>query len=134
MSAKFQTTVTHEARLTVTTCITCGTVYAMDATLYFNQKQRGGYHYCPNGHSQGWDERNCQDAIDKVEAQLAAEQDNVMYWQNRTNELDRQLTAQKGQTTKLRKRIANGVCPCCHRSFVNVQRHMKSQHPDFVKD
>lgn len=28
-------------------------------------------------------------------------------------------------------RIRNGVCPCCNRSFKDVHRHMKSQHPEF---
>jgi hypothetical protein len=30
-----------------------------------------------------------------------------------------------------RHRFANGVCPCCNRSFDNVRRHMASQHPDY---
>lgn len=33
---------------------------------------------------------------------------------------------------QMKKRTANGVCPCCTRSFTNLQRHMKSQHPDYV--
>lgn len=45
--------------------------------------------------------------------------------------LNRQIAAQRGQTTKLKNRIAKGVCPCCQRSFQNLKRHMESQHPDF---
>lgn len=41
--------------------------------------------------------------------------------------------AQKGQNTRLKNRIAAGVCPCCNRSFQNVARHMAGQHPDFQK-
>jgi hypothetical protein len=40
----------------------------------------------------------------------------------------------RGALTKQRKRAANGVCACCHRSFANVARHMKTQHPDFNPD
>jgi hypothetical protein len=36
--------------------------------------------------------------------------------------------------TKLKQRVANGVCPCCHRSFVNLHRHMAGQHPDYTKE
>lgn len=39
--------------------------------------------------------------------------------------------AYKGQLTKTRKRIAHGVCPCCTRTFVNLQRHMATKHPDY---
>lgn len=33
--------------------------------------------------------------------------------------------------TKMRKRVASGVCPCCTRTFQNLLNHMKNQHPDF---
>lgn len=38
----------------------------------------------------------------------------------------------KGVVTRTRNRIANGVCPCCDRSFTNLQRHMASKHPDYA--
>jgi len=44
----------------------------------------------------------------------------------------RHRIAIKGQLTKTKNRIANGVCPCCNRSFSNLQRHMSGQHPQFV--
>lgn len=43
----------------------------------------------------------------------------------------RQLAAQKGVTTRIKNRIANGVCPCCQRTFKNLARHMKGQHPNY---
>jgi hypothetical protein len=33
--------------------------------------------------------------------------------------------------TKLRKRVANGVCPCCKRKFSNVVLHMRQEHPEY---
>lgn len=47
--------------------------------------------------------------------------------------LERFEATQKGQLTKLRNRIANGVCPWCQRSFANVARHVEHQHPDQVE-
>lgn len=35
-------------------------------------------------------------------------------------------------TARLRKRIKNGVCPCCHRTVSQLARHMKTKHPDFA--
>ncbi len=34
------------------------------------------------------------------------------------------------QYSRMRKRIQNGVCPCCNRTFQNLARHMASEHPD----
>src|SRR5690606_15231496 len=39
--------------------------------------------------------------------------------------------AMRVQLLKERQRFANGVCPCCNRSFTNVARHMRTQHPDY---
>ena len=39
--------------------------------------------------------------------------------------------AEKAAKTRLKNRIVNGVCPCCHRTFANLRRHMVSKHPDY---
>jgi hypothetical protein len=54
----------------------------------------------------------------------------------RVARLDKELVAQRGQTTKARnqlERVGNGVCPCCTRSFTNLRRHMATKHPGFKK-
>jgi hypothetical protein len=33
--------------------------------------------------------------------------------------------------TRIKKRVAAGVCPCCNRSFKDLARHMAGQHPDY---
>jgi predicted nucleotidyltransferase len=33
---------------------------------------------------------------------------------------------------RLRRRAANGVCPCCKRSFKELAAHMKTKHPDYA--
>lgn len=43
----------------------------------------------------------------------------------------RSLTAHKGHTTRIKNRIAAGVCPCCNRTFKNLARHMGNKHPDY---
>ena len=30
--------------------------------------------------------------------------------------------------------MANGVCPCCNRSFENLRNHMHTQHPDYGQE
>jgi hypothetical protein len=92
--------------------------------------------YCPNGHGQVY--------IGKTEAQKeralreSAERDREYYQVQlrRTREelksTERSRAAIKGQNTKIKKRIANGVCPCCNRHFAALEKHMATKHPDYV--
>ena len=47
------------------------------------------------------------------------------------NDVRRKLSAAKGALTRTKKRVANGVCPCCNRTFQNLSRHMQGQHPGY---
>lgn len=44
----------------------------------------------------------------------------------------RSKAAYKGQLTKVRRKVANGSCPCCNRHFENLRRHMLTKHPEYV--
>lgn len=133
-------TITQDVVLIVENCIECGIVHAIPRELRTRYQERGGFWMCPNGHSQGWKESNSQSATDKLRAELESAKNTNRYYAQRTNELHeqkegykRRLAATKGTVTKLKNRAANGVCPCCNRTFQNVQRHMTTKHPDFSK-
>jgi hypothetical protein len=49
------------------------------------------------------------------------------------NQAKRSLAAQKGVTTRIKRRVANGVCPCCKRTFQDLARHMAGQHPRYAE-
>lgn len=70
---------------------------------------------------------------DKLRQQLQKEREATEWQRARANQLEKSLTAQKGQMTKLKKRINNGVCPCCRRSFAALAQHMRRKHPDYVE-
>ncbi len=77
--------------------------------------------------------------IEKLEATLVTVKDqrdtarkNLNQQREKTRHKTRQLAAQKGVTTRIKNRIGNGVCPCCKRTFTNLARHMKGQHPDYT--
>lgn len=115
-------------------CCTCGTTFAVDADLRQRWLDKGLGFWCPNGHSQHYSESRIQ----KLEKELAAAaRDREFYRVNAAAErearerTEKRLAAQRGHATRLRRRIKNGVCPCCTRSFQNLQRHIASQHPDF---
>lgn len=67
-----------------------------------------------------------------VEDQRDTARKNLNLQREKTRQRTRQLSAQKGVTTRIKNRISNGVCPCCKRTFTNLLRHMKGQHPDYT--
>jgi len=57
---------------------------------------------------------------------------------NELNQTQRRLSAVKaeaktvsGKYQRMKKRVINGVCPCCNRSFENLARHMATKHAEF---
>lgn len=120
-------------------CITCGLPFTVPLTVLEQHRAHGGYHHCPNGHSQGWSKDRSQEGRDKKELDRLRQQqarwdDERRELQAQTEQERRRSAAARGQVTKLKKRAANGVCPCCNRTFADLQRHMHSQHPTFISE
>jgi len=110
------------------TCYRCGIVFAMPAYFRKTRRDDKASFYCPNGHAQGYVESEA----DRLRRQLEAERSSKEWERARANNLEKRLSAQKGQMTKLKNRVANGVCPCCKRSFADLHRHMTTKHPDYA--
>lgn len=111
------------------TCSGCGVVYGLPYGFIDNRQQDKQVFYCPNGHRQQY----TKSEADKLREQLTQEKAATEWQRARINRLEKDLQSQKGQMTKLKNRIAKGVCPCCGRSFVALARHMKTKHPDYVE-
>lgn len=118
-------TYTETVVLEEVTCKSCGITHAVPERLLDGLRETGGYYSCPNGHRWGWGEgeedklrkelKAKQVLLDRREAQLASTTD--------------QLEAAQREAKRHAKRTANGVCPHCKRSFVQLARHMKTKHP-----
>lgn len=132
------TAFTRITTYSVVDCPACHQLFAI--TTEFQQRLRNDHQifYCPSGHTMSYDSKNETEMLRAKLDQAQAE----INWQTRRRqnaEADaerarRQSAARKGVITKMRRRIAAGVCPVpgCKRSgFTNVQRHIASQHPDF---
>lgn len=109
----------------ITQCGTCAVWHTVPEIVYVTQRREGGFHCCPNGHSRGWakgTEEKEREAIrrerDQLRQQIACKDDEI--------------TDKSKELLRLKKRAAAGVCPCCNRTFLNMQRHMKSRHPNIV--
>jgi hypothetical protein len=86
-----------------TNCITCGVRYAIPRRLYDHQMNNGGYHDCPNGHSQGWDKKQETELAQlKKKVERLASQANCA--RRRADTAERSITAYKGALTKLKRK------------------------------
>jgi hypothetical protein len=109
------------------TCCVCGIPVVASATFARDAHDSGKSWSCLNGHSQHFTE--------KTEAKLRRELDEMRrsrdFQLTHAEHLSRRVSATRGQLTKIRNRIGNGVCPCCRRTFQNLLAHMQTQHPAF---
>ena len=112
-------------------CCVCGIPFAVDRAVMRRWRYDGSqWFYCPNGHKQHFSDDN----VARLRKELEFAKNNAAAERLAREHTERQLKARKAVNTRLRNRIKNGVCPCCHRTFMNLQNHMKSQHPQFNKD
>lgn len=131
--------VTFNASLEMATeeCCNCGIVFGMPKSLQVRCRNDGSISfYCPAGHPQHYTksrvtileeqlkaEREAKARLDETLTRARAERDH--HWMER-----KKLTT---RVRNLKTRMKNGVCPCCHRSFENLRRHMETQHPAFAE-
>lgn len=115
--------------LVVEECCNCHVLFAIPEDMQRRLRETHHSFYCPNGHSQSYTDKT---EAQKLQAQLQAERERTQFWRDEEGRTKKALTATKGQLTKTKNRVANGVCPCCHRSFVQLERHMSTKHPEFA--
>lgn len=133
--------VAHNQRVVVVemtdiTCGKCGAVYALSERYRQKCYQDGTGWHCPYCQV-GWGYLGNTE-VKRLQAELRDVQRSKQWAEERAARLEQravtaehQARAQKAAKTRLKNRIGAGVCPCCTRSFENLQRHMKNQHPEF---
>ena len=113
------------------TCPTCKAGHAFPMSLYYSAKANSKISIvCPHGHE--WHYKS-QRQIDE-EAEVRRERDRLKQMlaqkDDEIGQAVRQVRAARGQVTRLRNRAKAGMCPCCNRHFVNLERHMASKHSE----
>lgn len=127
----------YTGKLAIEECCNCHMMFAMPEDFQRRCRDAGPAKtfYCPLGHPQHYrtsEITRLQGELDRVKRQRDWAETNARAARDQAAAADRSRAAIKGQLTKTKKRVANGVCPCCSRHFVNVERHMKGQHPKFA--
>lgn len=128
-------------RLWIETCCKCGCRFGMADSIHAAALQRREQYtfFCPNGHGQHYTSseteadklRRERDMLKQQQARLVDELRQI--GAERDHE-KRRAAAWKGQTTKIKRRVQHGVCPCCNRTFADLAAHMANKHPDFAQD
>lgn len=125
-------TLTYTGELVITTCW-CGIVMALPSDLYDYAHRSGATCYCPLGH--GWVRK---DNIAKRLKETEAEVNRLRaLWSDEYDQhkrTERRLKATRGVVTRTKRRIAKGLCPRCHAHFGNLEKHIASQHPEFIAE
>lgn len=123
-------------------CVRCGVPVVLESTLYETRKRDHDTFYCPNGHPQCYPGKS---DIELLKEQLAEKdrfiangKQRVLWAEERAQReyeaaqrAQRSAASYKGKLNHVKTHVGNGVCPCCWRSFRNLQRHMSSKHPGF---
>lgn len=117
----------------------CGVEYAVTKQFYNYRRDDHEWFYCPNGHRQHFSGKS---EVEEMQVKLDREQRWRREAEQREQEARarehcaaRRAAAARGQVTKIKNRIAKGVCPVpgCKRSgFTNVMNHIHTCHPNYV--
>lgn len=129
------TTLQYTEQLVIEYCCACSMAFAVPADFQRRRQADHKSYHCPAGHGQHYygktEAEKQRERAERLQRQLEAREADIRFEQRRLESERRAHAATKGTLTKTKKRIANGVCPCCNRSFVNVARHVAGQHPDY---
>lgn len=118
---------------TMIECYKCGVPFMVPERLRQNWLKSKDEFFCPNGHGQIYTKSTAQILEEKMERQKQLHERELEVIQNRLLDevnLRQDEEKKRKKSDRLLKRVHNGVCPCCNRSFVNLQRHMKTKHPE----
>lgn len=130
-------TYTKQITIVTETCCSCGIAFGLPSDfrgVCLNNPQKS--FYCPNGHSMSYAE-NKEDRLRKeAEARLAQAEDELKKKREQLADADTVKAIMQKQidsAARKLKRVHNGVCTCCNRSFTNLRRHIETKHPELVK-
>jgi hypothetical protein len=123
--------ISHSLTLNTESCCNCGIVFAFPSTLMDGLRTTGGSFYCPNGHGQHYTKTEVDRLKEKLAEQtrqataMAATANDMA---NRARSAEEKADKSSKELARIKKRVSAGVCPCCDRTFQNLQRHMSTQH------
>lgn len=117
-------TATHE----ILTCGECGIEFAVPSRWVTQRRNNHKTWYCPNGHRRHYPSENKEEQLRSL---LQKQKAVTIHLRDQLDSATKSRNAYKGHLNRTKKRIKNGVCPCCNRSFKDLARHMGNKHPNY---
>lgn len=127
-------TATYSTWLVAQECYKCGIAFGLPADFRENRLQDHRFFHCPNGHSQHYLGKTDAEKLKDAQRELARTRTREQATRDQLHASERSRAALRGVNTRTKRRIANGICPCCSRSFKDLAAHMEGQHPDYVAE
>ncbi len=114
-------------------CCTCGIQFGLPDNFAQERRRTGGGFSCPNGHTLSWSDhelartkRALAEAEQRIQREIAAKTEAQAQAAFHKSEADRAMAKAK----RVEKRATAGVCPCCNRTFKQLQQHIAAKHPE----
>ena len=129
-------TFTKSIMMETETCANCGIPFAMPSDFrsqLLNDPNKS--FYCPNGHSQHYAKSREVKLREEAEAALRKKEQEITSLHNKwIAETQERYKAEREAKTANRKlkRLNNGICSCCNRTFTNLAEHIKNEHPELI--
>ena len=112
-------------KLVILTCHNCSSPVCMTEDHYRRaQEDKSVNFYCSRGHPAIFTKTR----VMVLEGELAEAQERANREATRRQESEKLLALREAADKRLRRRIAAGICPHCHRTFQSLARHMETQH------
>ncbi|PZE33973.1 hypothetical protein DEJ21_14080 [Curtobacterium sp. MCSS17_006] len=130
----------HTITLTTIECANCHMTFGVPELWEKDRRRKHDGFYCPNGHPLVF---NGESDVDKERRLRKAAERSRDYArvareaaEDQAAAAERSSRSYRGHLTRLRNKIANGVCPVpnCRRSFQNVREHIAGQHPEWAHE
>jgi hypothetical protein len=104
-------------------CPNCGIVFWVDEELKKHRQNDHKTMWCPNGHDLYYPAETEEERLRRL----------LLEKQRDYHQVVQERDSFKDKVSKLEKRANVGVCLYCHRHFVNLQRHVKTKHPEKLR-
>jgi len=111
--------------------------YAAGVDFFKRMSASSGSWYCPKGHSVTFAKSELDRA--REEAQQVRKDADLAWERFRAeraaHDVERRShAATKGHLTRMRNRLAAGMCPWCKRSITQLREHVGEKHPEHAAE
>jgi len=129
------TTQTFTETLVVLHCHECRCAFGITQDHYNRARASSRVSFfCPNGHEAIFTKTREQELARKLQRETEEREwyeAQLTHTRDQLEATERSLRGHKAAKTRIKNRVAAGLCPCCRRSFQNLARHMQGLHPDY---